>query len=57
MEIRKELFSVNGKEQEQLTIGISLKVFRIDRILEGKLGVQEYKNSVNPGSHNLEGYL
>ena len=36
---------------------ISLKVFRGDRILESAVGVQEYKNSVNPGSHNLEGYL
>ena len=26
-----------------------MKVFRVDRILEGAVGVQEYKNSVNPG--------
>ena len=26
-------------------------MFRVDRILEGAVGVQEYKNSVNPGSH------
>ena len=33
--------------------GLSLKVFRVDRILEGAVGVgvQEYKNSVNPGLH------
>ena len=31
--------------------GISLKVFRVNRILEGAVGVQEYKNSVNPGTH------
>ena len=30
--------------------GISLKEVRIDRILEGAVGVQEYKNFVNPGS-------
>ena len=29
--------------------GISLKEVRVDRILEGVVGVQEYKNSVNPG--------
>ena len=31
--------------------GISLKVFRVDKILEVAVGVQEYKNSVNPGPH------
>ena len=31
--------------------GISLKVFRVDRILEGAVGIQEYKNSVNTGPH------
>ena len=33
--------------------GISLKLFRVDRILEGAVGVQEYKNLVNPG-HTFE---
>ena len=33
------------------TRGISLKVFRVDRIMEGALGVQVYSNSVNPGPH------
>ena len=28
--------------------GISLNVLRVDRILEGAVGVKEYKNSVNP---------
>ena len=32
------------------TIGISLKEIRVDKILKGAVGVQEYyKNSVNPG--------
>ena len=39
------------------TRGISLKEVRVDRILEGAVGDQEYKNSVKPGSHNLEGHL
>ena len=34
-----------------------MKEVRVDRILEGAVGVREYKNSVKPGSHNLEGYL
>ena len=41
------------------TRGISWKEIRVDRIMEGSVCVQEYKNSVNPGAHNLhlEGYL
>ena len=34
-----------------------MKELRVDRILEGTVGFQEYKNLVNPGSHNLEGSL
>ena len=43
--------------ESNTTRGIFLKEIRVDRILEGAIGVQEYKNSVNPGSHNLEEYL
>ena len=32
-----------------LTRGISLNVLRVERILEGTVGIQYYKNSVNPG--------
>ena len=32
------------------TRSISLKEVRVDRILEGTVGVQEYKNSDNPRS-------
>ena len=34
-----------------LIIGISLNVLRVDRILKGAEGVQEYKSYVNPGLH------
>ena len=36
------------------TRGISLNVLRVDRILEGAVGIQEYKNSVNPLGHIFE---
>ena len=39
------------KEIIIVTTGISLNVLRVDRILEGAVVVQEYKNSVNPGPH------
>ena len=39
----------------KISRGISLKVFRVDRILEGAVDVQEYKNSENPGSHISRG--
>ena len=48
---------VNNESIHCCVRGISLKEVRVDRILEGAVGVQEYKNSVKPGSHNLEGYL
>ena len=35
----------------QSSRGISLKVFRVDRILEGAVSVRENKNSFKPGSH------
>ena len=31
--------------------GISLNVFRVDRILESAVGVQEYKNSITLGTN------
>ena len=37
--------------------GISLKEVRVDRILAGAVGVQEYKNSVKPASHKQSGGL
>ena len=33
---------------KELSRGISLKEVRVDRFLEGAVGIQEYKNYVNP---------
>ena len=45
----------NGHLIKMSVRGISLNVLRVDRILEGVVGVQEYKHFVNPGSNISRG--